>query len=328
MESMKFIAFIRRPIVIANILFVIALGFFFQRFGEFSRFLELVSDLDLKWVIVAIGLQVLTYFCNGAMWTTTLTRFGHRIPHHLVATMSVMKLFIDQMIPSFGMSGDLAIVRRLLGKGVQKGEAATVLIINLFTRYASYVVLFEIAVILLWAGNYLNTSIEMLAGVFSVFVAGACCGIYFILRKAHKGHVPHWITKKKFLMPFLEALAEARGNEFKYPSLWMKVSILQAAIFILDILTLQVLIAALGHPINFIFAFISFMLASAVATLSIIPAGIGAFEGTAVAMLVLFGVPFDVSVAATLLLRGFAYWIPMIPGGILFWQEMKLPQGK
>jgi glycosyltransferase 2 family protein len=322
---MKFITFVRKPIVLANIIFLAALAVFFTRFSEFGRFLELLSGIEVKYILIAIALQVVTYFCNGAMWTSTLSHFGHRISVAMVAKMSVMKLFIDQMIPSFGMSGDLAIVRRLLGHGVKKGEAATVLIINLFTRYGSYIVLFLIAVAVLWIRQYLNTSIEFLALTFSVFVIGACIGIFFLLRRAHRGKMPARITRIKFLKPFLDALTEAEGSALTHPILWTKVSLLQTGVFILDILTFQALIVALGFPIGFEQVFVTFMLASAVATLSIIPAGLGAFEGTAVATLLLFKVPLDLAIAATLLLRGFAYWIPMIPGSLLFWREIKDP---
>jgi uncharacterized protein (TIRG00374 family) len=320
---MKLLSVLRRPIVITNLLFIVVLVVFFTKFTEFSTFLALLAKVDLKYVLIAIALQVATYFCNGAMWTSTLSHFGHRISSRLVANLSVMKLFIDQMIPSFGMSGDLAIVRRLLGKGVARGEAATVLIINLFTRYGSYVFLFVIAVYLLWIRDYLNRPIEVLALVFLVFVIGACIGIFFLLRGAHRGKVPARVAKIKFLKPFLESLIEAEATALRHPILWIKVSILQAGIFILDISTLQALIWALGLPISFEHSFISFMLASAIATLSIIPAGLGAFEGTAVATLVLFKVPLEIAIASTLLLRGFAYWIPMIPGAILFWKEVK-----
>jgi glycosyltransferase 2 family protein len=320
---MRFLAFIRKPIVIANAVFIVALVVFFTKFAEFSSFLELLATMKVKYVLIAIALQAVTYVCNGAMWTSTLSRFGHKISVGMVSTLSVMKLFVDQMIPSFGMSGDLMIVKRLLADGVERGEAATVLIINLFTRYASYIILFVGAVILLWTGGYLNRSIQVLAVVFLIFVTGACVGIYFLIRRAHKGEIPPRIARIKFLKPFITALTEAEGSMFRYPALWIKVGFLQASIFVLDILTLQALVSSLGFSLSFEHAYMSFMLASAVATLSIIPAGVGAFEGTAVATLMLFKIPFDIAVAGTLLLRGFAYWIPMIPGAVLFWKEMK-----
>ncbi|HWJ39433.1 MAG TPA: hypothetical protein VNR86_11810 [Sphingomicrobium sp.] len=42
-----------------------------------------------------------------------------------------------------------------------------------------------------------------------------------------------------------------------------------------------------------------------------------------IAMLRLFGVPFEAALSATLLFRGFTLWLPLIPGGILLRQEMR-----
>jgi uncharacterized membrane protein YbhN (UPF0104 family) len=48
-----------------------------------------------------------------------------------------------------------------------------------------------------------------------------------------------------------------------------------------------------------------------------VPLGLGAFEGTSTAMLRLFGVPFEAALAATLLLRGFTLWLPLLPGLVI-----------
>ena len=60
--------------------------------------------------------------------------------------------------------------------------------------------------------------------------------------------------------------------------------------------------------------FASFVLASIAATLAPVPIGLGAFEGTAVAMLRLSGIDLEAALTATLMLRGLTVWIPMLPG--------------
>ena len=61
-------------------------------------------------------------------------------------------------------------------------------------------------------------------------------------------------------------------------------------------------------------ALVSFMIASMTATLGPIPLGLGTFEAGCVGMLVLLGVAVEPALAATLLLRGLTFWLPMIPG--------------
>jgi uncharacterized membrane protein YbhN (UPF0104 family) len=45
-----------------------------------------------------------------------------------------------------------------------------------------------------------------------------------------------------------------------------------------------------------------------------VPGGVGTFEGTCVVVLRSHGVPLEAALAATLLLRGFTFWLPMAPG--------------
>ena len=59
------------------------------------------------------------------------------------------------------------------------------------------------------------------------------------------------------------------------------------------------------------------MIASLARTLSILPGGLGVFEGVAVLTLHQIGAPVPAALSATLLFRGLSYWLPMIPGFIV-----------
>jgi uncharacterized membrane protein YbhN (UPF0104 family) len=49
------------------------------------------------------------------------------------------------------------------------------------------------------------------------------------------------------------------------------------------------------------------------ATIAPAPGGLGTFEAGSMAMLTLLCVPVESALAATLLLRGFTFWLPMLP---------------
>ena len=65
------------------------------------------------------------------------------------------------------------------------------------------------------------------------------------------------------------------------------------------------------------------MFASIAVILGPIPMGLGSFEAVSIAMLRLFGVPFEAALSATLLFRGFTLWLPLILGGLLLRKELK-----
>jgi uncharacterized membrane protein YbhN (UPF0104 family) len=78
----------------------------------------------------------------------------------------------------------------------------------------------------------------------------------------------------------------------------------QASIFLLDAATLWTMLRAIGQDVSFLLAFPSFIVASMVASLGLIPLGLGTFEATSIAMLRSLGVPLEAALTATLLLLG------------------------
>lgn len=82
---------------------------------------------------------------------------------------------------------------------------------------------------------------------------------------------------------------------------------LQAATFLLDAVTLWLTLRSIGMDIEPEKAFVSFILASVVATLSPLPLGLGSFEGTCVGVLHLLGVQAEAALAVTLIFRGFTF---------------------
>lgn len=68
---------------------------------------------------------------------------------------------------------------------------------------------------------------------------------------------------------------------------------------------------------SFATAFIAFIMASIAVTLGPIPFGLGSFEAVSIAMLRLLGVSFEAALSATLLFRGLALWLPLLPGLLL-----------
>ena len=65
-----------------------------------------------------------------------------------------------------------------------------------------------------------------------------------------------------------------------------------------------------------------------VATLGPIPLGLGTFEAGATGMLSLMSVPLEAALAATLLLRVFTLWLPLLPGFMLIRAALRTKAGR
>ena len=90
-----------------------------------------------------------------------------------------------------------------------------------------------------------------------------------------------------------------------------------------DAATLGVCLASIGTTPTVTGAFAALVIASLVATITIIPSGLGTFDATMLAMLHLAGVSTTSGVGAVLLFRGFTLMLPLLPGLWLTRREMK-----
>ena len=123
-----------------------------------------------------------------------------------------------------------------------------------------------------------------------------------------------WLRRLPGTTLLLGAIAKAPTNLLRDPVLLLETVTLELAVFVLDGLTLWLVFRALGGTPAIWIAFVSFIMASMAATLGPIPLGLGTFEAACVGMLSLLGVPIETALAATLLLRGLTFWLPMVPG--------------
>jgi uncharacterized protein (TIRG00374 family) len=129
------------------------------------------------------------------------------------------------------------------------------------------------------------------------------------------------------LSPFLERLpvvsnllhvvGEAPTRLVTDRKLLLGVTVCNGAIFLIDAGTLHACLLSLNQHSAFSTAFIAMIAASILVTLAPVPLGLGSFEAGSAGMLSLLGDPLPVALAATLLLRGFTLWLPLLPGLIM-----------
>lgn len=187
-------------------------------------------------------------------------------------------------------------------------------VVDLVSYYAAYVLALGLALGILWAQKDLTLFIVLPVVIFLPVAAG----IPVILLLVSRGRtLPRWIERLPPIRTALHALGEAAPGLTHDFLLIARCTGLQLAIFLFDTVTLWVMLFALGLLVYLAPVFASFMLSSLARTLGPMPGGLGIFEAASVATLKLMGIPIAVGLAATLLFRGFSFWLPLLPGVIL-----------
>jgi uncharacterized membrane protein YbhN (UPF0104 family) len=93
-----------------------------------------------------------------------------------------------------------------------------------------------------------------------------------------------------------------------------------------DIATLWACFHAFGEPpptASLVVAYLVGMLANMLP----LPGGVGGVEGGMIGALIAFGVPGGLAIVAVLAYRGFAFWLPMVPGAIAYVQLLRTVRG-
>jgi hypothetical protein len=291
---------------------IVAVVFFAARFGHAREFGELLRTMRPGWLVVAAGLQVGTYACDATIWRRVLMRAGSPQPFPRMLGLSIARLFLRQAVPSGGVSGDVLVVRALSKYGVPFDASMTALVVNLFGFYASLALGAVGAGIAFYAIDAARGPILAVAVPFSLLLVAIPAVLAWLVHSAGQPHA-RW-HRIPLLRNVLDAFGRARRDLLRDRWLMAQAVVLQVATVAFDAATLGALLAALGRPVLVMGWFAAFVLASAAELVGPMPGGLGAFEGGCILGLKAFGVSVETALLSTLALRGFTFWLPMIPG--------------
>lgn len=282
-------------------------------FGELQRFVELARDAEPIWLLVAGLCQAATYVCAAAVWYRALRDGGAPRRLRSLVPLGLAKLFTDQALPSGGISGTFLVVSGLSRRQVPTPIGMAALLVGLISFYAAYLIAVFAALAVLWRYHAVSPALVAGVSIFCVVAAGIPATV-LISRRFANLPVLRYLDRVPGLATLLRSVGEAPADLLRRPRLVAETTLLQLAVFLLDAITLWLMLMAIGRTVDFGVAFAAFMTATVAATLGPVPLGLGTFEAVSVAVLHQLGTPLEPALAATLLSRGFTLWLPMIPG--------------
>jgi Mg2+-importing ATPase len=298
-------------------------------FSEAEEIAIIAEHARPAWLIAAVLLQLATYLAQGEIWRVIAKAAAAPLAFGNVFRLSLAKLFIDQALPSAGLSGTAAVSKYFEQHGMAKPAVMAVVVISLGSYFAVYAVLLLSALVLL----PVPASARGIVMFATLAFLAACVAIVLVLFKsvgAH-GHLVQRLGRLRALRPLLQSLSGSDPALVRNRRVLFAACAYQAAIMLLDAATVWALIHALGHRSPPVAVFSCFMISNLFRTLGVLPGGLGTFETSSVLTLQLIGVPLPISLSATLLFRGLSFWLPMVPGIYLarrmFAQQRQLHAG-
>ncbi len=282
-------------------------------FGTIEEFTRLALAARPEWFLLAGAAQAATYVCASLVWRQALRRAGHSRSLGTLVPLGIAKLFTDQVVPTGGVSGAILVLAGLTRRGVPTNVAMAVLLVGLVAYFAAYLAAVLTSLAILWLHGRANAALSVVVAIFVAIVVAIPSGVLWMRQWANRMPAT-WLRHLPGTALLLRAIAKAPTDLLRDPLLLGETVILELAVFVFDAVTLWLVFRALGDTPAMWVAFVSFIMASMAATIGPIPLGLGTFEAACVGMLSLLGVAIEAALAATLLLRGLTFWLPMVPG--------------
>jgi Mg2+-importing ATPase len=283
------------------------------RLSEGREFLRMAERAEPWWLLAALALQACTYLAQGQIWRVVARAVQFPLSVRTAYALSLAKLFLDQALPSAGISGTVVAARALEERGMPRAAVMAGVVVNAASYYATYVLCLAAAVLITLVHHQANALVELVSVVFSI-CAIAVAASALALSGRTSDTVTRTLARLRPLRSALKFLADADPRLARSPRLLFLAAAYQLAIFLLDAATMWVLVEASGAGAPLASVFASFMMATLFRTVGVLPGGLGTFEATSVLTLRMIGLDMAVALSATLLFRGLSFWLPMLPG--------------
>lgn len=317
----------------------------YLKFSEIRLIRELFLKSNFFWLFGILILQVFSYYFLALNYRDVLRIKDLNISVKELFPVTFVIQFLNQALPSAGLSGQVFFVQYLKKFGLSVAEGIGRAILELTTLFMAFGLFFIVSAVMMLRGGILNSRPEAVYFIYAFsFFAIIGLSIFFTLQKRGRGRMARWIIRKlhryfenknknhernadnngsnhagHVVMIFDQFKQTLNISELKKRAwpFWLAF-FWQCMILLANIVTLYFLSFAVDFKISFAIAFITFTLTKFLSMVSFIPGALGVFEGGMTLILVSFGVPAQPAFAMTLLLRAFTFWFPMPIGWILY----------
>lgn len=290
-----------------------AVIYFAIHYSEAKSFAKIVQNARPHWLALAFVIEAATYVSAALVYWCVVRAGGYSLGVGAALRLSLAKVFVDQALPSGGVSGTVVLANGLKSRKVPRPVAAASVVIELASYYAAYVLCLTIALGIAVLRGATNTLVIVVSFVFMLFAVGISTAAIRLSGHTSK-RLPPRLNRFSPLRTGMDYIKHTEGDLAHSPRLLFEAGLFQLFIFVGDATVMWFLIRSLGADASFSGVFASYMISSLLRTVGIVPGGLGTFEAASIITLRMVGVPTAVALSATLLFRGLSFWLPMLPG--------------
>ncbi|WEK20743.1 MAG: lysylphosphatidylglycerol synthase transmembrane domain-containing protein [Candidatus Pedobacter colombiensis] len=320
------------------IFYVLSIGVFYfalHYIGKLDDIKTLLLEMSPAWLWLAIGAQITTYLLYAYVLKVLLSKDSKLIPFRILFKTSIVIIFINQALPTGGISGNGYVFNQLVKRKVGANRVFSVIVSESICYYTAFLLL--LITFFSWyqivATKY-NSTIMYVAILGFVFYS--CLG--FLMFSLSNQKILSYILRKLAKFPriqkYLESVkfASFTGNNegvfkllLKDKASLVKAIGLQVGLISCDVLTVFAVIKGLHVAIPFYAMVLGLLLSIVIGALPISPGSLIVYESAMTYFFTTMGVPIHASLIITLLFRFLTFWLP-IPVGLALYKNLEQKQ--
>jgi glycosyltransferase 2 family protein len=321
--------------------FIVSIGlllgviYFLGRFGEMEAIVETRRSADIRYLLLAIPIQVLWFINLAATFRAIFNALRIKEKLSTMLLLVISANFANTITPAAGMGGMAVFFSEAKRRNYPPGRATVAAVLFVLFDYFGLMCVLLLGLIVLFRRNHLTWT-QILASIVFLSIALTLAALLYLGMRSSEtlGRVLAWgvrnanrITKYVLKREFFsevrthefarsvgEGLNELRHNP-KRIFLPVILSLINKALLLLILLLVFI---AFDAPLSIGTLIASFSIGSLFLIVSPTPSGIGFVEGALTLMMYSMYVPLLTARDITLAFRGITLYIPLIVGMFTF----------
>lgn len=303
--------------------------------------IENLGKVNTLALLLIIPIEALNYDVYTRFYVRIFRILGKNVRYRDMYKLNLELNFVNHILPSGGVSGISYFTVRMRSYGVSGPKSTLSQLIKLLMLYASFQPLLIIGVLLLAARGHVNNLVMVVASsIITLLVVGTFGFIYMIESRSRINTVLTAITRILNIIIGIfrrnkhtidipgaqEAFGELHDNYQLLKENWRQLKIPFLYLLIAnatEVAAVYVVYIAFGRLVNVGAVILAYAVANFAGLVSVLPAGIGIYEGLMTAVLVATGIPAGLSIPVTIMYRVINMSIQLTPGYYFYQKALR-----
>jgi uncharacterized protein (TIRG00374 family) len=329
--------------LIITIVTMVALGLLI--YGLRDEIREVLNDLgkvNTTALLLLIPLQIINYDAYVRLYRSFFRILGEKTDYWSMFKVTNELNFVNQILPSGGVSGISYFSIRMRGLGVSGAKATLAQAMKLLLLFVSFQPILILGVLLLAARGHAGSFVMLVAGsLITLLLVGTALGIYIVESRHRINATLLYLTRltNGFIHLFRRNRKETinlAGAEVAFNNVYENYVILKRnwrqlkwpfihtmVANATEIAKLYVVYVAFGELVNVGAVILAYSVANFAGLISVLPAGIGIYEALMTGVLAATGIPASLSIPVTIMYRVLSMVMVLVPGYFFYHKAIR-----